>query len=124
MITGDFGLRYDLFVSSSQSLLWADAAQNRWNHSLALRSPSLASPPKAHFFEETTGPPAQCGRDCLAIRRTASAGTDIIRPLFHTLPSSEGLHRIFFDFYAQFSELNIEKWKDLQYTQYLSLIHI
>ena len=64
MITGVFCLRYDLVVSFSQSLPWADGSRisaatpwpfglHRW---VRLRA--------ARFYEETTGPPARCGRHC------------------------------------------------------------
>ena len=64
MITGVFCLRYDLVVSFSQSLPWADGSRisaatpwpfgaHRW---VRLRA--------ARFYEETTGPPARCGRNC------------------------------------------------------------
>ena len=82
---GGISLRYDLFVSFSQCLLWADG-------SLCAAAPLPFSLLRwvrlleARFFGETTGPPAQCGRYCPAIRRTPFVGADIIRPLFRRPP--------------------------------------
>ena len=63
MITGVFDLRYDLFDSFSQCLPWADGsrifAATPWPYG-AYRWVRLRA---ARFFEETTGPPAWCGRD-------------------------------------------------------------
>ena len=51
-------------------LFFPMSALGRWQsnlrrHSLDLWSSSLGSPPKAHFYSDTTGPPARCGRYCL-----------------------------------------------------------
>ena len=68
MITGVFCLRYDLFDSFSQSLPWADgsriSAATPWPYG-AYRWVRLRA---ARFYEETTGPPARCGRDCPSCR--------------------------------------------------------
>ena len=80
-MTGVFCLRYDLAVSIFPTTSLGRWQSNLRHNSLDLRSSSLGSPPKARFSGETTGPPARCGRDCPAIRRTAFAGAHIVRPL-------------------------------------------
>ena len=85
MITGGFDLRYDLFDSFSQCLPWADGsrifAATPWPYG-AYRWVRLRA---ARFFEETTGPPAWCGRACSSCRvrmahpLRSSAGTSTWR---------------------------------------------
>ena len=98
MITGVFDLRYDLFDSFSQCLPWADGsrifAATPWPYG-AYRWVRLRA---ARFFEETTGPPAWCGRACSSCRvrmahpLRSSAGTSTWRAGRRSIDTPQSCH--------------------------------